>query len=126
MKQIDRVAEAVQEGTETDTDISFVVSDVRSVIASKDTPEQATQEGDDRSSPRYTDTRLTDDAVVTMENWLDNEYLHAVSNDDVLAHLDEILLLLIAARGEACGTELRQDLRACSARISVRARCIRI
>lgn len=108
---MNRVAKDVQEEIEADIEISFTVSDVESLISSEREPEHTAQPGDDRSSPSYTETRLTDDAVATMENWLDEDYLHTISDKVIIAYLDEILLLLIAVRGEACGKELLQDLR---------------
>ena len=59
----------------------------------------------------YTETRLTDDAVETLNGWLDDEFLQSCDRETVTTYLDTVLLLLIVVRGRASGKELRQDLR---------------
>ncbi|QIB75677.1 PadR family transcriptional regulator [Halogeometricum borinquense] len=108
---MERLAKELHEEIKTETELSFTVSDVRSLLASEYEPKHGSQYGESSSSPQYMETQLTDDAVATMDGWLDEAYLHMVSDKDVIAQLDEILLLLIAVRGEACGKELLQDLR---------------
>lgn len=63
------------------------------------------------ASTQYVDSQLTDASVATMENYLDDNYLHTISEKAVIAQLDDLLLMLIAVREEACGKELLQDLR---------------
>lgn len=96
---------------ETGIELSFTGSDGESLLASELEPEHTSHKGDDSPSSQYRETPLTDDAVTTMENWLGDNYLQSISNENIIAQLDEILLLLIAVRGRACGKELRQDLR---------------
>lgn len=51
-----------------------------------------------------------------MDGWLDESYLHTINDKDVVAQLDEILLLLIAIRDGACGKNSFRTSVACSAR----------
>jgi hypothetical protein len=59
----------------------------------------------------YTETRLTDDAVETLNGWVGDEFLRSCDRETVTTYLDTLLLLLIVVRGRASGKELRQDLR---------------
>ncbi len=93
---------------ETDTELSFTVSTENSSISGKTESEHAAQSS---ASPQHVDTALTDDAVTTMKSWLDEDYLHSISEKNIIAELDDILVLLIAVRNGACGKELLQDLR---------------
>lgn len=59
---------------------------------------------------RYVETEIDDSAVRCCDGWVGDDALRGISDDHVLAELDEVLLLLIAVRGEAIGKELSDDL----------------
>jgi hypothetical protein len=59
---------------------------------------------------KYVETEIDDSAVRCCDEWVGDDALRGISDDHVLAELDEILLLLIAVRGEAIGKELSDDL----------------
>lgn len=103
-----RIIKELQGEIETDTELSFTVPKRTSSISDETDSEHAAESG---ASPQYVDSLLTDDAVTTMEGWLDDGYLHTISEKTVITELDDILLLLIAVRGEACGKELLHDIR---------------
>jgi DNA-binding transcriptional ArsR family regulator len=105
---MEKIIEELQEEIEMDTELLFTISKGMSPVSGKTDFEHAAHSDD---SPHYVETPLTDDAVTTMEGWLDEEYLHTISEKNVIAELDDILLLLIAVRDGACGKELLQDLR---------------
>lgn len=58
----------------------------------------------------YVETEIDDSAVRCCDGWVGDDILQSISDDHVLAELDEILLLLTAVRGEAIGKELSDDL----------------
>lgn len=60
--------------------------------------------------PKYVETKLDDDVIEQFSGWIGDSALQDIDENHVLAELDEILLLLIAVRGEAIGTELGDDL----------------
>lgn len=60
---------------------------------------------------RHADTGLTGDVAATMEGQLGDEALHTISDDIIVEHIDEVLLLLIAVHNGACGKVLLQDIR---------------
>lgn len=106
---MDDLLEEFTAGLDSDTEIS--VSNLKSEIDSNIELPLADQPHDERSAQHYTDTGLADDAAATLDKWIDNVQIHTVSDEIVTEHIDEILLLLIAVRGGACGKELLQDIR---------------
>jgi DNA-binding transcriptional ArsR family regulator len=109
---MDDLLEELTADIDADAALSATVSDLESVIDSDGTSsaheDQPHEEG---AAQRYTDTPLTDDAVGTIDGWLDNNQLHTISDEIVTEHIDAILLLLIAVRDGTCGKELLQDIR---------------
>lgn len=109
---MDDLLEELKSEIDANSEISFIELDADSVMEFDTIESDHTDYlTDDSGSKRYTDTPLTDDAVTTMEGWLDNDHLHTISDDIVAEHVDEILLLLVSIRGRACGKELLQDIR---------------
>lgn len=115
---MDTPLEELQAEIESNTELSFTVSEIESMLPTDSEPvhrdtvnDRSSPQTDTGSPQRYSDAALTDDAVVTMDGWLDEEYLHDSSDEIIVAQLDEILLLLIAVRDGGCGKELLQDLR---------------
>lgn len=107
---MDDLLEELKAEIDTNSEITFTISDVDSMLES-DVGSDHANTLDDGIPHRYTDTALTDDAVATMEGWLDDDYLHTISDEIVAEHIDEVLLLLITVRDGACGKELLQDIR---------------
>lgn len=108
---MDDLLEELTADIDADATLSLTVSDLESVIDSDGTSAHEDQPHDEGAAQRYTDTPLTDDAVVPIDGWLDNDQLHTISDEIVTEHIDAILLLLIAVRDGACGKELLQDIR---------------
>jgi DNA-binding transcriptional ArsR family regulator len=109
---MDDLLEELTADIDADATISLTVSDLDSVIDSCGTSsDHEDQPHDDGTAQRYTDTPLTDDAVATIDGWLDNDQLHTISDEIVTEHIDAVLPLLIALRDGACGKELLQDIR---------------
>jgi DNA-binding PadR family transcriptional regulator len=106
-----KVQDNSRDEDEGNLELSFTASDGGVVAPSDGDTEQPVRLDTDRSSPSYTETHITDDAVDSVNNWLDKDCLHSVRREVVIAYLDEILLLLLVVRGEACGKELLQDIR---------------
>lgn len=75
-------------------------------------PDAANSEGGrSEALPRYVETEIDDDVIDRLDGWVGDDTLRNIDEEHVLAELDEILLLLIAVRGEAIGKELSQDLK---------------
>jgi DNA-binding transcriptional ArsR family regulator len=91
--------------------LSLTASDLESVIDSDATSVHEDQPYGEGAAQRSTDTPLTDDAVDIRDEWLDSDQLHTINDEIVTEHVDPILILLVAARGGACGKELLQDIR---------------
>jgi len=108
---MDDLLEELTADIDADAAISVTVSDLESVIESDGASAHEDQPHDEGGAQRYTDTPLTDDAVATIDGWLDNDQLHTISDEIITEHIDAILLLLIAVRDGACGKELLQDIR---------------
>ena len=108
---MDDLLEELIADIDADAALSLTVSDLESVIDSDGTSAHEDQPHDEGAAQRYTDTPLTDDAVGTIDGWLDNNQLHTISDEIVTERIDEILLLLIAVRDGACGKELLRDIR---------------
>jgi DNA-binding PadR family transcriptional regulator len=98
-------------GREVQTGIETSVPDEDTSASSRDDKNPLTRSDSDGFSVEHTPTQLTDDAVETLDNWVGDDYLQTADEGDIVAHLDMVLLLLIAVRGEVCGKELLQDLR---------------
>lgn len=94
-----------------DVDTAISVSDLQAVVNPDSESSHADQPHEEKSVQHYTETKVTDDAVATLNEWIDNDQTHAVSDEIVTEHVDEILLVLIAVRDGACGKELLQDIR---------------
>lgn len=105
------IIEQVKEVVEAGPDLSFTNLEGTSGISGETESNSATSPSNDGLSPPYTMTSLTDETVCTMDNWIDDDYLHGINGKDLIPYLDEILLLLIMTREAACGKELTQDLR---------------
>ncbi|MFT4921080.1 MAG: DNA-binding transcriptional ArsR family regulator [Haloarculaceae archaeon] len=105
------IIEQLQEDIEASTAFSFATSEGLSRTGVQTDPDNDAHPAHDSLSPPYTTTPLTDESVSTLKDWLDDDYLQSIHNEDVIAQLDEILLLLIMLREGACGKELTQDLR---------------
>lgn len=105
------IIKQLQKKVEAETDFSFTAPEAKSGISVETEPDNVTQPSNDSPSPPYMITPITDETVCTMEDWVDDDYLHSINRKDVIAQLDEILLQLIMTREMACGKELTQDLR---------------
>lgn len=101
------IAEAISEEVTTSVEVSVTAQEV--LAASDVDPEAVTD--DQHLSIEYTETRLTDDTVETLDGWLDDEFLQSCDRETITTYLDTVLLLLVLVRGRASGKELRQDLR---------------
>lgn len=99
--------EALCNELDPNTELSSTPVNGKLSVSSASSPTDADETA---TSVRYTETRLSEDALDNVDGWLDNEYLQQTDNKHVIAQLDEIILLLIAIRGEASGKELCQDL----------------
>lgn len=103
----------LQAEVESNTDVSVPVAEIESMLPTDSDPDPRDQSGTVSPHQDYPDAAPTDEAVVTIEGWLDENgsCLHESTDDIIVAQLDEILLLLIAVRDGGCGKELLQDLR---------------
>ncbi len=103
---LEALCDELDPNTELSSESMNEIPTVSETASSSETAETA----ETAASVRYTETRLSEDAVDNLDGWLDNEHLQHIDNKHVIAQLDEIILLLIATRGEASGKELCQDL----------------
>lgn len=102
--------ETLQEEFTANAETSFTISDLESQSTIDSEARYAVHSDGSDDMTQYTDRSLSEDMVATMDNWLENSYLHGINDDLVTHHLDETLCLLIAVRDGACGKELIQDL----------------
>jgi DNA-binding PadR family transcriptional regulator len=93
-----------------DTASSVTLSDLKSVIGADSERPQTGRQDSREAVQRYSDTPLTDDDVLAIDEWFGSDQLSAVSDEVVTEYIDEILLVLIAVRGGACGKELLEDV----------------
>lgn len=93
-----------------DTASSVTLSDLNSVIDAGSGRPQTGRQDSRETVQRHSDTPLTDDDILAIDEWFGSDQLHAVSDEVVTEYIDEILLVLVAVRGGACGKELLEDV----------------
>lgn len=96
---------------DVNTALSVTVSDLESAINSEGASVHKSQLDEEAAAQWHAETPLTGNAGAAKDRELDHSQLHTISDEIVTEYIDEILLLLIAARDGACGKELLQDIR---------------
>ncbi|MEZ3164920.1 PadR family transcriptional regulator [Halorubrum sp. RMP-47] len=100
-----RELEQVCEEIDVDTEVTITPSEAGEM------KNRTSSESPEPEPPhKYVETEIDDSAARCCDGWVGDGALRSISDDHVLAELDEILLLLIAVREEAIGKELSDDL----------------